>query len=105
MTDLFEWLPYYSVLKCIQQSKYEEKFVGDILNSGSDLNKAATAMQEQEQQGRKKQPKIIVRGITYYRSDPVDEMDPEKNCKYNFVDLIFTFKVFKSGFKANFLFP
>ncbi|XP_056337132.1 olfactomedin-like 2Ba isoform X2 [Danio aesculapii] len=61
------------------ESKYEEKFVGDILNSGSDPNKAATPLQEQEQQGRKKQPKIIVRGITYYRSDPVDEMDSEKN--------------------------
>ncbi|XP_073788767.1 olfactomedin-like 2Ba isoform X3 [Danio rerio] len=65
------------------ESKYEEKFVGDILNSGSDLNKATTALQEQEQQGRKKQPKITVRGITYYRSDPVDEMDSEKNLDDN----------------------
>ncbi|XP_016351830.1 olfactomedin-like protein 2B isoform X2 [Sinocyclocheilus anshuiensis] len=62
------------------ESKYEEKFVGDLLkSSGSDLNKAVAALQEQERQGREKQPKIIVRGITYYKSDPVDETDTEEN--------------------------
>ncbi|KAK7133645.1 hypothetical protein R3I94_015499 [Phoxinus phoxinus] len=62
------------------ESKYEEKFVGDLLkSSGSDLNKAVAALQEQERQGREKQPKIIVRGITYYKSDPMDETDTEEN--------------------------
>ncbi|XP_043075232.1 olfactomedin-like 2Ba isoform X2 [Puntigrus tetrazona] len=62
------------------ESKYEEKFVGDLLKSSrSDLNKAVAALQEQERQGREKQPKIIVRGITYYKSDPVDEPDTEEN--------------------------
>ncbi|XP_051732140.1 olfactomedin-like 2Ba isoform X2 [Ctenopharyngodon idella] len=62
------------------ESKYEEKFVGNLLKrSGSDLNKAVAALQEQERQGREKQPKIIVRGITYYKSDPVDETDTEEN--------------------------
>ncbi|KAG1963778.1 olfactomedin-like 2Ba [Pimephales promelas] len=62
------------------ESKYEEKFVGDLLkSSGSDINKAVAALQEQERQGREKQPKIIVRGITYYKSDPMDETDTEEN--------------------------
>ncbi|XP_067273786.1 olfactomedin-like 2Ba isoform X1 [Pseudorasbora parva] len=62
------------------ESKYEEKFVGDLLkSSGSDINKAVAALQEQERQGREKQPKIIVRGITYYKSDPVDETDTEES--------------------------
>ncbi|XP_059354494.1 olfactomedin-like protein 2B isoform X2 [Carassius carassius] len=62
------------------ESKYEEKFVGDLLKrSGSDLNKAVVALQEQERQGIEKQPKIIVRGITYYKSDQVDEPDTEEN--------------------------
>ncbi|XP_016150455.1 olfactomedin-like protein 2B [Sinocyclocheilus grahami] len=66
------------------ESKYEEKFVGDLLkSSGSDLNKAVAALQEQERQGREKQPKIIVRGITYYKSDPVDETDTEENLDDN----------------------
>ncbi|XP_016370849.1 olfactomedin-like protein 2B [Sinocyclocheilus rhinocerous] len=66
------------------ESKYEEKFVGDLLKSSrSDLNKAVAALQEQERQGREKQPKIIVRGITYYKSDPVDEPDTEENLDEN----------------------
>ncbi|XP_048062996.1 olfactomedin-like 2Ba isoform X1 [Megalobrama amblycephala] len=66
------------------ESKYEEKFVGDLLKrSGSDLNKAVAALQEQERQGREKQPKIIVRGITYYKSDPLDETDTEENLDDN----------------------
>ncbi|XP_050948074.1 olfactomedin-like 2Ba [Labeo rohita] len=66
------------------ESKYEEKFVGDLLkSSGSDLNKAVAALQEQERQGREKQPKIIIRGITYYKSDPVDEPDTEENLDEN----------------------
>uniref|UniRef100_A0A8C1U8Y7 Olfactomedin-like 2Ba n=1 Tax=Cyprinus carpio TaxID=7962 RepID=A0A8C1U8Y7_CYPCA len=66
------------------ESKYEEKFVGDLLKSSrSDLNKAVAVLQEQERQGREKQPKIIVRGITYYKSDPVDEADTEENLDEN----------------------
>ncbi|KAF4099641.1 olfactomedin-like 2Ba isoform X1 [Onychostoma macrolepis] len=66
------------------ESKYEEKFVGDLLKSSrSGLNKAVAALQEQERQGREKQPKIIVRGITYYKSDPVDEPDTEENLDEN----------------------
>ncbi len=59
--------------------------MGDLLKSSrSDLNNAVAALQEQERQGREKKPKLIVRGITYYKSDPVDEPDTEENCKYNF---------------------
>ncbi|XP_073672890.1 olfactomedin-like 2Ba [Garra rufa] len=66
------------------ESKYDEKFVGDLLKSGgSDLNKAVAALQEQERQGREKQPKIIIRGITYYKSDPVDEPDTEESLDDN----------------------
>lgn len=62
------------------ESKYEEKFVGDLLKrSGADLRKAVAALQEQERSGREKQPKIIVRGMTYYKSDPVEEADTEEN--------------------------
>ncbi|KAK2884090.1 hypothetical protein QQF64_016071 [Cirrhinus molitorella] len=62
------------------EGKYEEKFVGNLLkSSGSDINKAVAALQEQERQGREKQPKIIIRGITYYKSDPVDEPDTEES--------------------------
>ncbi|XP_056620057.1 olfactomedin-like 2Ba [Triplophysa dalaica] len=62
------------------ESKYEERFVGDLLkSSGSDVQKAVAALQEQERYGREKQPKIIVRGMTYYKSDPVEEADTEES--------------------------
>lgn len=58
--------------------------MGDLLKrSGADLKKTVAALQEQERSGREKQPKIIVRGMTYYKSDSVDEADTEENCKYN----------------------
>lgn len=75
---------YYSAQLVYLQSKYEERFVGDLLkSSGSDVQKAVAALQEQERSGREKQPKIIVRGMTYYKSDPVEEADTEESCKYN----------------------
>ncbi|XP_055042307.2 olfactomedin-like 2Ba [Misgurnus anguillicaudatus] len=62
------------------ENKYEEKFVGDLLKkTGSDIKKTIAALQEQERHGREKQPKIIVRGITYYKSNPVDDADIDEN--------------------------
>ncbi|XP_034169614.1 olfactomedin-like 2Ba isoform X2 [Pangasianodon hypophthalmus] len=60
------------------ESKYEEKFVGGLLKRsgpGPDVK----ALQEQEHHGRQQHPKLIVRGITYYKSDPVDETETEEN--------------------------
>lgn len=39
------------------------------------------ALQEQEHNGRQQHPKLIVRGVTYYKSDPVDETEAEENGK------------------------
>lgn len=47
--------------------------------SGPEDDKALT---EQEHHRRQQHPKLIVRGITYYKSDPVDETDAEENSKY-----------------------
>ncbi|TRY98897.1 hypothetical protein DNTS_026555 [Danionella cerebrum] len=59
------------------ESKYEEKFVGDLLKSrGSDPHKTISAF---EGTGRQNKPKIIMRGMTFYRSDP--ETNTEEDCK------------------------
>lgn len=55
------------------QSKYEEKFVG----GPEDVK----ALQEQEHHEKHQHPKLIVRGIKYYKSEPVDETEAEENSK------------------------
>ncbi|KAF5890766.1 olfactomedin-like protein 2B, partial [Clarias magur] len=53
------------------ESKYEEKFVG----GPEDVK----ALQEQDHHGKHQHPKLIVRGIKYYKSEPVDESEAEEN--------------------------
>ncbi|KAM9443798.1 olfactomedin-like 2Ba [Clarias gariepinus] len=53
------------------KSKYEEKFVG----GPEDVK----ALQEQEHHEKHQHPKLIVRGIKYYKSEPVDETEAEEN--------------------------
>ncbi|XP_051953883.1 olfactomedin-like 2Ba isoform X1 [Xyrauchen texanus] len=67
------------------ESKFEERFVGDLLKrmSESDLDKAVASLQEQEHHGREKHPKMIVKGMTFYKSDPVEEADTEENVDEN----------------------
>ncbi|XP_051501527.1 olfactomedin-like 2Ba [Myxocyprinus asiaticus] len=66
------------------ESKYEERLLGDLLKrSESDLDKAVATLQEQEHHGREKHPKIIVRGMTFYKSDQVEEADTEENLDEN----------------------
>ncbi|XP_072536779.1 olfactomedin-like 2Ba isoform X2 [Salminus brasiliensis] len=62
------------------QNKYEERFVGNLLKSKvPEAEDAVKALQEQERHGREQNPKMIVRGITYYKADPVDEVETEEN--------------------------
>lgn len=63
------------------QSKYEEKFVGGLLKVTGPGPEGAKALQEQEHHRRQQHPKLIVRGITYYKSDTVDETEAEENSK------------------------
>ncbi|XP_051951290.1 olfactomedin-like protein 2B [Xyrauchen texanus] len=66
------------------ESKYEERLLGDHLKrSESDLDKAVATLQEQEHHRREKHPKIIVRGMTFYKSDQVEEADTEENLDEN----------------------
>ncbi|XP_058234717.1 olfactomedin-like 2Ba isoform X2 [Hemibagrus wyckioides] len=61
------------------ESKYEEKFVGGLLKSSGPGPEDVKALQEQEHHGRQQHPKMIVRGITYYKSAPMDEAEAEEN--------------------------
>ncbi|KAK3516453.1 hypothetical protein QTP70_014357 [Hemibagrus guttatus] len=65
------------------ESKYEEKFVGGLLKSSGPRPEDVKALQEQEHHGRQQHPKMIVRGITYYKSTPMEEAEAEENseCK------------------------
>lgn len=42
---------------------------------------AVKHLREQERKGREQHPKMIVRGITYYKSDPVDEAETDEPSK------------------------
>ncbi|KAK3542587.1 hypothetical protein QTP86_031291 [Hemibagrus guttatus] len=61
------------------ESKYEEKFVGGLLKSSGPRPEDVKALQEQEHHGRQQHPKMIVRGITYYKSTPMEEAEAEEN--------------------------
>ncbi|XP_053469744.1 olfactomedin-like 2Ba isoform X2 [Ictalurus furcatus] len=61
------------------ESKYEEKFVGGLLKRTGPGPEDVKALQEQERHGRQQHPKLIVRGITYYKSDPEDETEADEN--------------------------
>lgn len=61
------------------QNKYEERFVGDLKRKAPGSEDAVKALQEQERHGREQNPKMIVRGITYYKAEPVEEVETEEN--------------------------
>uniref|UniRef100_A0A3B1IMK2 Olfactomedin-like 2Ba n=1 Tax=Astyanax mexicanus TaxID=7994 RepID=A0A3B1IMK2_ASTMX len=64
----------------LAQNKYEERFVGNLLKGKvPDAEEAVKALQEQERHGREQNPKMVVRGITYYKADPVEEVETEEN--------------------------
>ncbi|XP_066533420.1 olfactomedin-like 2Ba [Hoplias malabaricus] len=61
------------------ENKYEERFVGQVKSKVPDPEDAVKALREHERHGREQNPKMIVRGITYYKADPVDEVETEDN--------------------------
>ncbi|XP_030626721.1 olfactomedin-like 2Ba [Chanos chanos] len=62
------------------EDKYEERFVGSVLKKDG-LKPGTTILgkREREDHGKKQQPKMIVRGITFYKSDSSDELDTKEN--------------------------
>ncbi|KAL7887917.1 hypothetical protein AOLI_G00028910 [Acnodon oligacanthus] len=62
------------------ENKYEERFVGSLGKKRlPEPEDAVKALREQERHGREQNPKMIVRGVTYYKADPVDETETEEN--------------------------
>ncbi|XP_027010051.2 olfactomedin-like 2Ba isoform X1 [Tachysurus fulvidraco] len=59
------------------ESKYDEKFVGGLLKLSGPGPEDVKALQELEHHGRQQNPKMIVRGITYYKSAAEDEAEAE----------------------------
>ncbi|KAK1796061.1 hypothetical protein P4O66_008862 [Electrophorus voltai] len=61
------------------ESEYEERVMDVWKSSGPDQENAVEDLQEKERQGRKQHPKIVVRGVTYYKAQPEDHPETEDN--------------------------
>ncbi|KAI5627601.1 olfactomedin-like 2Ba isoform X1 [Silurus asotus] len=60
------------------ETKYEEKFVGGLLKRKRPGPEDAETVQHQQHHVKQQHPKLIVKGITYYKSDQVHETESEE---------------------------
>ncbi|KAI5090358.1 olfactomedin-like 2Ba isoform X3 [Silurus meridionalis] len=60
------------------ETKYEEKFVGSLLKRKRPGPEDAETVQHQQHHVKQQHPKLIVKGITYYKSDLVHETESEE---------------------------